>query len=109
MSTSSAALLGAIIGSVISLLGLLIQQWFQNKRDRVRVASELAIKDYQNDLEIAKNTEGGRDVAPISAYVIYHAMILEALSKGTINSEEIKKITKKRDAILSAFPGAPEE
>jgi len=109
MNTASAAFLGAIIGAAISLLGLLIQQWFQNKRDRVRIAADLAMKDYQNDLEIAKNTEGGRTVAPVSSYVIYHARILEALSKGKINSEEIKKITKERDDILSAFPGAPDE
>ncbi len=109
MNTTSAAFLGAIIGAGASLLGLLIQQWFQTKRDRVRIAADLAMKEYQHDLELAKNTTGGGAVAPISTYVIHHAKILEALSKGKVNVQKIKKITKEMDEISSAFPGAPDE
>jgi hypothetical protein len=70
MSSTIAAFIGAIIGAAASLFGLLIQQWFQNKR--VRNAADLAMNEYQHDLDLAKSAGGGH-VAPISAYVMYHA------------------------------------
>jgi len=109
MSSTAAAFLGAIIGSAASLLGLLIQQRYQNKRERLRIAADLAMKDHQQDMELAKNTEGGGAVAPISVYVIYHARLLEELAKSKVTSEKIKELTKERDEILAAFPGAPDE
>lgn len=91
------------------MLGLAIQQHYQTKRERLKIAADLGLSEYKLDLELAKSTTGGGHVAPISAYVIFHARLLEEMSKGCIKPETIAALTKERDQILAAFPNAPKD
>ena len=108
MGTAIAGFLGALIGAFASLSGLAIQQHYQTKRERLRIAADLGLSEYKHDLELAKEAGGGL-VAPVSAYVIYHARLLEEMSKGCIKPEMITALTTERDQILAAFPNAPKE
>lgn len=107
MDTAIAGFLGALIGAGASLIGLAIQQHYQTKRERLRIAADLGMSEYKHDLELAKSSGGGH-IAPISAYVIYHARLLEEMSKGCIKPETITALTEEKNKILAAFPGAPE-
>lgn len=107
MDTAIAGFLGALIGAGASLFGLAIQQHYQTKRERLKIAADLGLGEYKHDLELAKSAGAGC-VAPISAYVIYHARLLEELSNGCLNQETIKVLTEERNNILAVFPGAPE-
>lgn len=94
------------MGAGASLLGLVIQQHYQTKRDRVKVASDLALAEYQRDLELAK-AAGGGTVAPLAGYLIFNARLLEELSKGPITPEQVKALSEEKSKVLAAFPGAP--
>ena len=74
----------------------------------MKIAADLGFKEYQNDLELAKCAVIGY-VAPVSAYVVYQVRILEEMSKGKIDGEKIKELTKERDELLSAFANAPKD
>lgn len=107
MDAAIAGLIGGLIGAAASLLGLLIQQNHQTKREQVKVASDLGLAEYQRDLELAK-AAGGAMVAPLASYVISHARILELLAKGPITPEQIKALSDEKEKILNAFPGGPQ-
>jgi hypothetical protein len=108
MNTTIAGLLGALIGSGASLLGLAIQQHYQTKRERLKIAADLALSEFKHDLELANNSGGGL-IAPISVYVIYHARMLEEMSKGCITPETIKMLSEERNNIMAAFHDVSEE
>ncbi|MES9925988.1 MAG: hypothetical protein ABW152_18055 [Candidatus Thiodiazotropha endolucinida] len=102
MDTAIAGFLGAIIGAAASLIGLAIQQHYHTKRERLKIASDLGLSEYKYDLENIA-ARGGGLVAPISAYVIYHARILDEMAKGPISPETIKTLHEERDKVLEAF------
>ena len=54
MDAAIAGLMGGLVGAGASLLGLVIQQHYQTKRERVKVGADLALSEYQRDLELAK-------------------------------------------------------
>lgn len=104
MSTAFAGFLGALLGAGASLLGLLIQQQYQTKRERMKIAADLGLSDYQIALELGKHSGRSFELPPVSAYVVFHARLLEEMSKGKIDSEKIKKINREQKELMAAFP-----
>lgn len=108
MDAALAALLGAAIGALASVGAMWVQQHHQTRRDRLKMAVDLAVEDHGTSFELAKAK--GAKIAPISAYVIYHARVLDHLAKGTVTAETIKQLSKEFGEILDAFPdGKPKE
>ena len=52
MSAAIAALLGALIGAAASIVTIVIQQRYQNKRELLKIAAEIALQDYKRRLEL---------------------------------------------------------
>ena len=109
MDAAIYGLLGAVIGALASVGAMYVQQKQQNRRDRLKMAVDLAIQDYSRDMELAKAKNGGALVAPLDSYVICHANLLDALADGAVTPEKIRELAQERDKILAAFPGAPGE
>jgi hypothetical protein len=107
MDAAITGFVGALVGAGASLFGLMIQQHYQTKRERVKVASELALVEYQRDLELAK-ADGGGMVAPLAGYIIFNVRLLEELSKGPITPEQVRALSEEKKKVLAAFPGAPQ-
>lgn len=101
--------IGTLIGATVSIEVMYLQQKQQNRRDRLKMAVDLAIQEYSHDLELAKTKVGGASVAPLASYAIYHANLLDALAVASITTEKIRELTSARNKILAAFPGAPDE
>ena len=55
MNEAIIGLLGALIGAGASILGMHIQQRNQNRRDLVKLATEIVIDDYNRRLKVAKD------------------------------------------------------
>ena len=108
MDAAIAGLIGGLIGAAASLLGLVVQQYFQTKRERIRVATDLGLAEYKHDLDLAK-AAGPSSVAPLAAYVIFNLRLLEELSKGRITPEQVEALSEEKKGLLAAFPGAPEQ
>lgn len=100
-------LFGVVIGVIPSLATVLVQQIYQTKRELIKNALLIAIKDYESAIELLKQHKEGGAVAPVSAYLIYHVNMLKALSKGSPNKAKIEAITREFQEIRDAFPGAP--
>src|SRR5882762_4217995 len=102
MDSAIAALLGALIGAAASVAAILIQQRYQNKRELLKIAADLALQDYERRLEILEKSGGGR-MPPISAFVHYQMRVLEHMVAGTFTPEIIKSLSEEYDRILSAY------
>jgi hypothetical protein len=95
MDAALAALIGGAIGSAASLGGSWIQQHHQSRRDRERVAADLAIANYKQSVEIAAKI--GARVPSLSTFLIYQAEFLELLSKGPITPARIREFRRQHD------------
>lgn len=107
ISAAVAALLGALIGAASSLLTIIIQQRFQNKRELLKIASELALQDYKRRFEVVVEKGGGK-MPPISAFVHYHMRVLEHMAAGTYTPAVIKQLGEENDRVLTAYIEASE-
>ncbi len=102
MDAAIAALLGTGIGAVASVGAMWVQQQHQNRRDRLKMAVDLAIHDHKSMFELA--TAKGAKIAPVSAFVIYHARILDEITKGSVTAETIARISSETTALGDVFP-----
>jgi len=102
MDAAIAALLGAALGALGSIGGVWLQQRHQSSRDRLKLAADLGLADYNQMLERAK-TKGG-PMPPISLFVAYHIDALDALAKGEFDEERIAEIEERQTKLLRAMP-----
>lgn len=102
MSAAVAALLGALIGAAASVVTIIIQQRYQNKRELIKIASDLALADYKRRHEVIAEKGGGK-MPPISAFVYYYAQVIEHMAAGTFTPEVIKALSEENERILSAY------
>jgi len=107
--TAIAGFIGAVIGAGASVAGMFIQQWFQNRRDRIKIAADLAISDFKCRLELGRTGEGPSNIPPVSAFLIYHSKLLDILNRGDINEKKLQELSAEYTKILGAFPGAPKQ
>ena len=98
-----AALVGALIGSLTSIATMWFQQRAQSRRERLKVASELAMQDYKNSLELAKTGGKGARVFPVATYQHFHYEILTALDEGNLNRNELHRIKERNHDLMRAF------
>ncbi len=104
MDAAVAALIGAAIGAAGSIGGMWLQQRHQTRRERLKVAADLAISDHNSTLELAKAAGARADVAPLSSYVIFHAQMLDCIADGDITAAKVTEIKTKLDDVLAVFP-----
>jgi len=105
-----AALLGALIGSIAPIVVGIIQSQAEHRRERLRLATQLAIEDYKDKIEHARRiaqASGGRrsvGVSPISALLTYHVDVLELLAKGKqIAPADFVALRKRAGAVHDAL------
>jgi len=82
---------------------MIIQARYQARRDRTRLAVEAAIEDYKGALEISKRSPTRVQLAPLSAYMHFHAELLEALDTNRLTPETMREINKRKREILDVI------
>ncbi len=103
MDAALAALLGTALGAAGSFGVMWIQQQHQNRRERLKLAADLGLADYNRQLELAKNNQEPMRFPPISAYVMYYAEFLDALANGEITPEIIQCLQNKQEQLMEHY------
>ena len=85
-----AGLVGAIIGSMTSIGTLVIQNFFQNRRESKRLIFEAAYKDYE--LRFLHTTERTPQRAAFPIILAYHQKMIELIEKGRLTPIAAKEI-----------------
>lgn len=101
--------IGALIGAGASIITMYIQTNAQNKRERNKLASELAIEDFKLSLEMAKSTNKPYAILPVTCYVHYHSKLLELLDSGKLDEEGVKELTESNKTVIKAIKKANKE
>ena len=101
MDATIAALVGAAIGGFSPLVVTHLQQRAQDKRERMKMAVDLALADQARRIELATRAGGAVAIPPIAAYVMTQFEMLEAMANGSLTPEEIAEITARN---LARFP-----
>lgn len=93
------ALFGAIIGSLASVLIVIVQTRSERRRDRTRLAVQAAIEDYKRAVEMAKDSQREQIFQPLSSYIHYHSRVLDLLEKGSFSAEDFREINKQQNIL----------
>lgn len=106
MDAAVAALLGTALGAVGSVGGVWLQQRYQGRRERAKVAADLGLADYTWRREHIR--EIGGDIYPLSIFIAYHLEVLEALETGNFDATRIAEITERQSARSAAIRSVSE-
>lgn len=98
-----AGLVGAIIGALSSVLTIWIQQNGQSRRDKMRIASEMAKSQYEFTYRHLKDTGGGKFILPLCTFQHMHFEILTALEKNELSEKTVKEIYEKNKKLEEAI------
>ena len=79
-------LLGALIGSLGSIVTSLFQSRAEHRRERVRLAVQLAIEQHRIWADVDK-VKGGESQAPVLTLLSYFDMLAEMTSGRTISPD----------------------
>jgi gas vesicle protein len=96
-----AGFLGTIVGAAASVLTIWIQQKSQSKRDKIKLASEMAKQDQKFMYDVVKEQGHNGSLLPIAVYQHYHFELLTALEKGKLTDEKIVEITTENKKLIS--------
>lgn len=103
MDAAVAALLGALIGVFGTVVATFVQQRSQTRRERLKMAADLGLADFNFFLEQARS-RGGEFMPPLSMYVAYHLEVLDALDAGKFNPATINSIEERQKRLADALP-----
>ena len=103
MSEGLYTVIGAAIGALASLGSLYVSSWFQERRDRIRLAAEAAWKDYE--LRVQK----GIPSSYAAIFVWYHVRFMQLIERDKLTPEAIKTVLREKDKLNAAFAEMAEE
>lgn len=95
-----AGLIGAIIGASASIITVVVQARIQDRRERVRQATSLAIEDYKIQLEISKRVSGNGKIPPVTLFVDYHMRLAKELEASTLTPESYGSVCAENEALF---------
>jgi len=93
------ALGGALIGSAASIATILIQLRSQERKESIRLATEMASEDYRNQVDAIKHNESGGRIAPLSTFVHYQVGLLRLIEDDNLTPENLIKLTEENSQI----------
>ena len=91
-------LAGALIGASASIATVWIQGMVQDRRERLRLVTELALEDYKIQL---KHAAPGSRVLPISMFIDFHLRLAREFERGVLTPERYEKVFRENEALIS--------
>src|SRR5690606_29677571 len=96
-----AALIGALIGAAASVVTVVVQAHFQNKRELVKDAVALALEDWKTRLAIV--TSKGGSALPLAVFVQYHTKLIQLAEKGQITPESVRALNEEQERLIKTI------
>jgi hypothetical protein len=95
------ALAGALVGAAASVVTIIVQAHYQNKRELTKEALAMALQDWKTRLEIIK--ENGGPVLPLAVFVSYHTKLIRLAEQGKISPKSVRQLSTEQDALIQVF------
>lgn len=100
MESWVAGLVGAFIGSTGSIAAVLIQNHYQSRRDRARMALEFAMEQREEDSARARP---GQAIPPISVYAHYHHGLIDMVESNRLTADRIREHSAKNALLFDSI------
>lgn len=95
--------IGALIGAFASIVTIIVQSRVQSKRERIRMAAQIAIEDLKMSIEIASKSGKQTSIQPPTVYLHYHMRLMELLENDCLNTETLRLLTEENRAIIDSL------
>jgi len=96
-------LIGALIGASASIATIIVQSRSQNKRERIKMAAQIAMEDVKISMEIALKS-GKRTAIPApTVYLHYHMKLMELLENNNLDSITLRLLTEENRKIIDSL------
>ncbi len=102
-----AGVVGALIGSLVSVITTILSGKLQHRRELVRHATQVAIEDFK--VTSAAADPSGTCQYPTSTYIHYHLAFLRLAERGELDEAAIKRLLDERGQLLDLYANYPEE
>lgn len=97
------ALVGALIGAAASVITVIVQSHYQNKRELVKQAVSTALEDWKTRLAIV--TPQGGSALPLSVFIHYHTKLVALAEQGKITPDAIRSLHQEQEDLVAAIQG----
>ena len=97
------ALIGAIVGSASSLISSWLQGHLQDRRERRKLAADLALEHYKLMVKTAADSNRPHTLLPLVVYVHYHAELLKLIDSDSLTPEAIERLDKKNSELVESI------
>ncbi len=82
--SGGAAVAGALIGSLAPAVVALLNSRAETRRERMRIATQLALADHHRIMAEAQAADPFGAVEPVAATFVHHLQLLELTAKGSM-------------------------
>lgn len=93
---------GALVGAAASVGAIWVQSYYQHKRDRTRIVTDLAVHAHQQEIAFAKENKGAL-VFPISLHLHQQAEHLRILERRPLEPSDLKRIRDESERLAEAI------
>jgi hypothetical protein len=90
-------LVGALIGSITSVIIITVQSHYQNKKVSQQLAVNSAIEEYKTHVGVTPGDGSG--IYPLSLYIWYKAETIKLLDKNNLTPKSLIKLNEKYDEL----------
>jgi hypothetical protein len=106
---AAAGILGALAGSIAPVIVSLLQQRGEHRRERLRLAVQLAVEENKMILEQIKMQPGNYTVLPMSAQIVYFVDVLDLVARGKeITPDVVAGISQRALSIVTPSRTTPQ-
>ena len=98
-----AGLVGTLIGAFSSIVVIWIQQKAQSKRDKLKLACEMAARDRENSIELIQASGRTGRAMPVVLFQHFHMEIINALESGNLTDKKLLEIKEKNKKLTAAL------
>jgi len=93
------ALAGAVIGASASILTILINSYYENKRHETQIAYSSAVEDLKTAYAAAEAVNRGGNVAPFECFLWHHMEFMKLTRKGKLTPESLKALKTEAEVL----------
>ena len=96
-------LIGALIGATASIATMIVQSRSQNKRERIKMAAQIAMEDVKMSMEIASKSGKLASIPAPIVYLHYHIKLMELLENNNLDSATLRLLTEENRKIIDSL------
>jgi hypothetical protein len=94
---------GAVIGSASSLIAIWLQGLLQDRRERRKLATDLALEHYKFMVKTAADSKRPFTLLPLVVYVHYHTELLKLIDAQALTPEAIEHLDRENKRLIEAI------